>query len=435
MARPRRETYDLHRLLREGKISPVCRVVLALIVSSFVLACGPNVSGATSVRVASARIDPDVGLEPRLRHEPAIASLLDDAEHLRLEVLIAAPVAGSSGAELQRLSYRADAEYFYPASAIKLCAAVAALEKLGALRRDAPTSELDAATPLRIQNAMGSFDVLDPTDSETGRISIGQEIRKALVLSDNEAFNRLFDFVGHDELNTRLLDDGFTSARLRHHLGAFGHDARRSPHVELVPAHGEPIVLPERFGTLVLGGNDVPRVLVGVAHLDGYGRRVEAPMTFEDKNRISLRDLQDLLIAVVRPELVPGKAVRLDPDDRALLVDALETVPSESKNPRVIGGAGLDPLHKPLLLAIRAASPGHRIRAFGKGGRSYGFIVQNSYVVDETTGRSVFVAATLYTNANGTMNDDQYEYDEVAMPFVQGLGDFVTHQFLAADAD
>lgn len=77
---------------------------------------------------------------------------------------------------------------------------------------------------------------------------------------------------------------------------------------------------------------------------------------------------------------------------------------------------------RPLLGAVSAALPGHVIRVFGKGGRAYGFTVENSYVVDETTNRSVFVSATIYANDNETINDDRYEYETVADPFIGHLG-------------
>jgi hypothetical protein len=74
--------------------------------------------------------------------------------------------------------------------------------------------------------------------------------------------------------------------------------------------------------------------------------------------------------------------------------------------------------------------PGHDIRVYGKGGRAYGFTVDSSYVVDATTDRSAFVAATIYTNDNDTLNDDCYEYATIADPFITTLGRFVARSFL-----
>jgi hypothetical protein len=153
-------------------------------------------------------------------------------------------------------------------------------------------------------------------------------------------------------------------------------------------------------------------------------------MSFAEKNRVSLRDLQDLLIAVVRPELSEGVDVRLAPSTREGLVATLGTLPSESrfKLPRA-----LDDVHKPLASAVSAALPGDRIRVQGKGGRAYGFTIECSYVTNETTGRSVFVAAVVYANDNDVLNDDRYPYGDVADPFVARLGHVVARAFLAEE--
>jgi len=62
-------------------------------------------------------------------------------------------------------------------------------------------------------------------------------------------------------------------------------------------------------------------------------------------------------------------------------------------------------------------------RVYDKTGEAYGFSIENAWVVDEATGRGFFLAATLYTNADGVLNDDAYEYDTIAHPFLADLGE------------
>jgi hypothetical protein len=49
-------------------------------------------------------------------------------------------------------------------------------------------------------------------------ITVAHEIRKLFLVSDNRAFNRLFDLVGRTALNRLLWDSGLASARLFHRL-------------------------------------------------------------------------------------------------------------------------------------------------------------------------------------------------------------------------
>jgi hypothetical protein len=44
----------------------------------------------------------------------------------------------------------------------------------------------------------------------------------------------------------------------------------------------------------------------------------------------------------------------------------------------------------------------------------------------------VFVTVTIYANQTETLNDDRYEYEAVASPFIEKLGGYVARAFLAS---
>lgn len=48
-----------------------------------------------------------------------------------------------------------------------------------------------------------------------------------------------------------------------------------------------------------------------------------------------------------------------------------------------------------------------------------------SYVLDIETGQSFFLTAVIYTNENGIVNDDVYEYEDVADKVMADLGEVV----------
>ena len=62
------------------------------------------------------------------------------------------------------------------------------------------------------------------------------------------------------------------------------------------------------------------------------------------------------------------------------------------------------------------------IRVFNKIGSAYGFLTDAAYIVDFDERIEFILAATVYTNANGTFNDGKYEYDEIGFPFLRDLG-------------
>ena len=62
------------------------------------------------------------------------------------------------------------------------------------------------------------------------------------------------------------------------------------------------------------------------------------------------------------------------------------------------------------------------LRIYNKVGNAYGFLTDAAYIVDLDAGIEFLLAATIYVNENQTFNDDQYEYDEVGLPFLRDLG-------------
>jgi hypothetical protein len=408
-------------------------------------------------------------LERILRaHADRLGPVLERSEELRLQLVLATVVEREDKPPvLERSSWRADAEYFYPASAIKLCAAVGVLESLGEVLAGPSDPPLDLttlegpytvwllltpgdreATPASmleaVMDAPMSFDGCppdparhsDPSNLDGGAITLRHEIRKLALVSDNRAFNRLYDILGQDELNERMWAAGMRSARLRHRLSVrlTPEENRRVSQVRMLLRDdlGE-LARPERTSDLELDVPDVSGLDVGKAWREDDGTLVEGPVSFRDKNRMSLVDLQDLLVKVVRPDVdlgTPGFA--LTEAQRALLVEAMTQLPRESANPRYDPQRYPDDFVKFLLPGLRRVVPAERLRVTNKVGLAYGFTVENAWVEDIATGRGFFLAGTLYTNANGVLNDGVYEYDTVALPFWADLGEALARELLLA---
>ena len=165
-------------------------------------------------------------------------------------------------------------------------------------------------------------------------------------------------------------------------------------------------------------------------------RRVEGAMSFDQKNAIALRDLQDLLVEVVRPEVDTGKRgfPQLSVEHRAFLVHALGQLPRDSKNPIYDPDSVPDHHCKFVWRGVSRVVPPESLRIYDKIGRAYGFTTENAYIEDRRTGRGFFLALVVYTNSNGVLNDDDYGYEEVAVPFVDAVGELVARAVFGAPA-
>jgi beta-lactamase class A len=319
--------------------------------------------------------------------------------------------------------------YFYPASAVKLAAGVLALEKLTRLQASTPSLTLDS--PMRTDSAFaGQSRAERDTSAASGRPSLGHYLRKMLLVSDNDAYNRLYEFVGPQELNAGLCRLGLHRARLVHRLSVGDGEPgwRHTNPLRFFADTAETQLLLAQPATYWAAPMPPARVRpaslrIGQAHVNAQGQRVAGPLDLSQKNVFSLSDLQRLLQAVMLPETVPaGRRPHLLPTATARLREALSQLPPQSHSPRydslhypgtyakfLLGGGGVAPL-----------PPG--VRVYNKIGQAYGFLIDNTYVVDAAHGVEFLLAAVLYVNADGVLNDDKYDYDTVGLPFLRDLG-------------
>jgi hypothetical protein len=317
---------------------------------------------------------------------------------------------------LERHGYRADAEYYFPASAMKMPIAMAMYERLGALRKAQPGVTRDATAKIHPIAGAG----------EPYVTTIARETWRALIVSDNASANRLLAIVGHREAHETLWDFGLKSARI--HTGFSGggapDPAEVSPRIELTSEAGA-AELPARKSDLALPATDATGLAIGKAHIVD-GRRVEGPLSFADKNAIRLADLQDTLVHIMRPELAGVKRdAHASPDDLAYLRQALGTLPSESGLAGFARNVVADYQYLPFLRGIERVRPRGKFTIHSKVGEAYGFLVHNAYIVDKDTNRAIFLVAAIYANPDEVLNDDVYAYDTIAAPTLADVAEVV----------
>ena len=402
---------------------------------------------ATGCQSAEDRSGYRAGSNPRLIREllesdPArFGQVLAQADELRLKIELAIVTEGPDGEPtLERHSFDAGPEYFYPASSVKTCAAIAAALRLRDVEA-ASATELGLSTPLRFSPLFEgeSVEELDATHLATGKITLGHAMRKVFLVSDNVAFNHLYEFAGNRYLNDAMRSAGLTSTRILHRLSEFrsAEDQLRTPKVELL-VEGTPVAyVPERFLGFAETNAGMTGLMVGEHYYRG-GLRHDEPMSFSQKNYMSLRDLQDMHIMLLRPDVrIPLEKGRLatrgfplEPSDAEFMRAAMAETPGASTDPVYSSTEHPDDYSKFLAPGAWKVLPRERLTIRDKVGRAYGFSTTNSEVVDEETGQSYFLAATLYTNPNATLNDDDYAYP-MADQFFGDLGEVVTrHVFV-----
>ncbi len=381
-------------------------------------------------------------------HPKKFGRLLEDPARWRLQILVTEiiPPEGASRRERQRQraaegwtltehGYRVDVEYVYPASAIKTFASVAALKKLASLRAQGRPVDLDTPMALCAEASERCGRVHDSSNLDGGHITLGHEIRKMQLVSNNEAFNRLYDFVGHRELNELIWGLGLSGIRVHHRMydDPDPEGWRRTPRIELRPRGAEAVVIPARRSDLELPPTPTPGLKIGVAYLDQDKQRVDEPLDFSQKNWVSLRVFHALALSLARPELPGAVELGIEEKHRAFLLQAMTEDPLASKNPVYTSPKKSGLRYHTMIQGIMRALPLERIRYVGKAGRAFGFHLDNAYIEDRKTGRAMVVSAAIYANSDGVLNDDRYGYDPVTRPFLKDLGEVLARAVLLAE--
>jgi len=311
-------------------------------------------------------------------------------------------------------------QYFYPASTVKLPAAALALEKLH--RLDLPGLDRDT-TMLTGADKDFETEALSDETSVNGLPSAGQYIRKILLVSDNDAFNRLYEFLGQQAFNERLREMRYFDTRIIHRLeSSLSLEQNRWTNpVRFVK--GDEIVYeqPGLYCAADFSGRQ-PELMGAAEMIDG--KRVERPKDFSVKNAYPLIDQHEFIKNLVFPDSVrPESRLDISDDDYRFLYRHMSMYPGESGI-----AAYSDPEQYPdgyvkfLMFGGDAKTIPSHIRIFNKPGDAYGFLTDAAYIVDFKNKIEFILSATIYTNENQTFNDDHYEYEEVGLPFMKNLG-------------
>jgi Beta-lactamase enzyme family len=309
--------------------------------------------------------------------------------------------------------------YFYPASTVKLPLALLSLEKLNRLK----SNGINKFTRLQYDSSYSGQQPLNKdSTSETGYPSIAQFIRKALLISDNEAYNRMYEFVGQEEINRRLTEMGYSDMRIvRQFMPLNEEENRHTNQVRFLDSSGKMIYLQPAAFDRDSFQFEVP-ARIGKAWLDSKDSLINEPKDFTRHNRIPLEDLQQILQSAVFPNSMPsGKKFNLDTGDYSFLKQYLSQYPSETPYPKYDTSVFYDSYVKYFFQKGSRNIPGY-IRVFNKVGWAYGFLTDVSYVADFKNQVEFMLTATIYANEDGVLNDNVYEYETVALPFLYRAG-------------
>ncbi|MEO6731172.1 MAG: serine hydrolase [Ferruginibacter sp.] len=316
------------------------------------------------------------------------------------------------------------AKYFYPASTVKLPVSILALQKLNELKIKGVDRN---TTMITGQGYSGQTPVYNDPTAFSGKPTIAQYIKKIMMVSDNDAYNRLYEFLGQQYINEQLHKRGYGDAQFLHRLNIFlSPDENR---------HTNPVQFLDAQNNILF---DQPTQVNSTAYVQrndsagkGFykdGKLINEPMDFSAKNRISLEGLHTILISLVFPNKVPaGQRFNLTADDRNFLLKYMSQLPVESTFPPYSAdSSNYWPAYGKFLLfgSEKGALP-KNMRIFNKVGDAYGQLTDVAYIIDYDKKIEFFLSATIYCNTDGILNDDRYDYESTGLPFMKHAGQVI----------
>jgi len=292
-----------------------------------------------------------------------------------------------------------DSVYFYPASSVKFPAAVLALEKL---------------------NSENMYSINTPfyVEGDSSSTTFKNEIIKIFAVSDNQAYNRLFEFLGKDHINSKLHAKGLEPARISHRLSTNNaYDLRTKP---LVFYENDSTLKPtDEIDNVAIEELTLPNIKKGKGFY-ANDELINEPFDFSLKNYLPINTLHNTMKQLIFPEQFDeSQRFKLSSEDRLFLLESMSSLPKDSGYETedyydsyvkfFIFGDSKDPISE-------------HMKIYNKVGYAYGYLTDCAYIRDEKNDIDFMITATIHVNKDGIFNDDVYEYEDIGIPFLAELG-------------
>lgn len=319
-------------------------------------------------------------------------------------------------------SWNENPDYFYPASSVKMPVAFAALQKFNEIKKDYPCLTINDPFIAGVDQKPQSVDTLHRYLKS--KPTLEEHIRLIFSISDNNAYNRLFEFTGQEYINKIHRKKGiFTNSHIIHRVGVGGFSYMDNQYSNPITIGSNTCIYKQPAFRSIASFTIPQRSYKGKGYLGASDSIFMQPFDFTQKNYLSLKDLEASLMRIIFPEeFSENQRYNLRYEDYSLLYAIMDEVPAdiaylkENKDyydtyVKFFYGDGSKEVKIP-----------ENIHIFNKVGFAYGTLTDCSYIFDTKSGAEFFLTATILVNKNQIFNDGKYEYDEVGIPFLGKLG-------------
>ena len=328
---------------------------------------------------------------------PAIKKVIENSEEYEIQILYSQIDRNEKG-ETVFTDYNFqinNQNYFYPASTIKLPAAILVLEFT------------DKTTFLSPEN---DYQI----EGDTIIHNFNDDIRQIFAVSDNDAFNRLYEFLGRDYMNRQLRAKKITPVRISHRIETENAFQQERKKIKFLSSRNIGV---KKDG--IIDQISVEKTQKGKGFIKD-GNLISEPMDFSEKNYYPLEAQHNTIKRLFFENSFPiNERFNLSPASKNYLKNVM------SNPPRKLGYDGSefnDSYGKFFIYGDTQDNIPDGFKIYSKVGYAYGTITETAYIEDTVNDVKFLLSATILVNKNGIFNDDVYEYEETGVPFLAQLG-------------
>ena len=353
-------------------------------------------------------------IELVLKSDPYLKEIIKDKEDYEIQVMLTKINHNNTKIDFQNYQYQHDEnQYFYPASTIKLPIVVLTLKKINELRSKGSDITLKSKIILNNVDNYSNFKLKDSITSFQNLIA------DIFLVSDNSASNILIDFIGYNYFNDEMQNAGFDRTYLNHKFNP-------DPYVNSTWQ------ISDLDNNMISSINDNQKIIKADDKTNGLdkgesryfnGEILDESLNFSEKNRFSITDMHNLIKYIFYPEIFDrNNTFNLNVEDYDFLRYWMSRFTYEDIGEKFIGDENFfETYNKFFIHGDEQSVSNDQIRVYNKIGQAYGTSIDNGLIKNYQDNIEFILTATIYTNKNKVINDNVYEYDDIAVPFLAKL--------------
>jgi hypothetical protein len=378
---------------------------------------------ATAIILLCCQCSPKNPLARLIRKDPELYRIASDSQY---EVQVLYTTISKKNGKMQTYAWNVNVEqYFYPASTVKMPVAFLTLQKIRQLQRSGIDVHIDDDM-LTAQSREAQSPAFSDSTTVSGKPNIRRYIEKIFCVSDNDAYNRLYEMLGADYINQSLYKLGLNRGTvINHRVGVSGYNYEENRYTNNIRffRNGQMLFDKPAMRDSTDWKHKANGAVKGIGYMDSHDSLVMQPFDFSLKNFYSLPDMEGTLMRIFHPERFnPDQRFDITEADLELLKKAMSDPPTAYPFYRTDSSFHKNYVKFLVHGAVDDSGISDEVKIYNKVGNAYGYLIDCAYIEDKRSGRSFYLTAVIHVNKNQIYNDGVYEYDEIGLPFLARLG-------------